>query len=249
MTNRTKYIDALVYQFQKGYHFNPKFLAKILWELFSKQDLTLVYAIEMLQINGIFNKKKEMSKDIRANKETLVQSITGKHSINDAKLLDIGAGDGATTLTITGLLGIKPENTMINDPKAVPSPNYTIVDIDSLEPASIDIVVLFNLLHHLDPDKRTEMLTKVAKVIKPSGYVLLREHDSDNTHDYTVYVNLYHVFWYVYNNESVDEAWLFSKGALVALMDCTGFSLVSDTSSNNYQRLYVAKYVPKAQLD
>lgn len=72
----------------------------------------------------------------------------------------------------------------------------------SLPPQSADLVSCFIGLHHMTPSKLTPLLESIAKITRPGGYFIVRDHDV-KTSQMDAFVSLAHVVF----NAGLDESW------------------------------------------
>jgi ubiquinone/menaquinone biosynthesis C-methylase UbiE/DNA-directed RNA polymerase subunit E'/Rpb7 len=126
--------------------------------------------------------------EYRANEiNNLLQAI----NFTPAKLFDFGAGNVSITYSLSNILNLskndvyitdikQPDNTYgFNFIKSDPD-NYKINMLDN----SADLITCLMVLHHVkDPEKTIEEL---YRILSPGGYLLIREHDNEDTNDYLV---------------------------------------------------------------
>ena len=96
---------------------------------------------------------------------TLSQAITGDvYVINDQQnILDrVQCG------------GRKPNN------KFVPLNNYEPISEDAIPSNSVDLVMCFIGLHHCPKEKLTDFIASIARILRPGGVFILRDHDAHN---------------------------------------------------------------------
>lgn len=101
-------------------------------------------------------------------------------------LLDIGAGNAELTdyfgrnlkaKTIYAL-DVYPESDFVQ-----PTPDSNVIykqikdDHLPIPDHSVNIVMMMMLLHHVDQDKKKNILKEIKRVLKPGGLVFIREHD------------------------------------------------------------------------
>ena len=115
-------------------------------------------------------------------------------------------------------LSLKGHITLVNDKK----PGFSLVDIVergqlrsiakfvslnnyaplTLATNSADLVSCYIGLHHMEPEKLLPFLTSIAKVVRPNGYFVLREHDV-RTPSMDKFVSLAHCIF----NAGLEESW------------------------------------------
>lgn len=105
----------------------------------------------------------------------------------------------------------------------------------SLPDACADIVSVLQVLHHVDPTHINKLMTEVVRILKPNGFLLLREHDATNESEVTL-LHLQHLLHScVVENMSVERFYqtYFSQFQSLSywneLMIHYGFQLVAST--------------------
>lgn len=162
--------------------------------------------------------------------------------------LDLGCGNGAITAAIgarlalakDAIIGADIPNWAGHEHAAEVAPTITWRAIK--EPygipaadASIDLMTIFMVLHHVADDLLPTVLTEAHRVISPGGYLLLREHDSPNRM-IDALINIEHALFEVVI-ERLADAETFAKRYYgryktrrdwVAALGAAGFELVGD---------------------
>lgn len=176
---------------------------------------------------------------------TIVPVINSVFSTNDLYLLDIGAGDAEITMGLKQSLDLPSNHVYVSDPKTQPNPNYIkVMDMNHLNDKSFDIVLLINILHHVPNDVKNNILNDIQRVLKPGGLLIVREHDSVEDPEYIQFLKVYHAFWYVHNNESVDEMYLFPMNKLDGILDARGYKKIhTEYREGNLQRSYTSFFI------
>ncbi|MFD4260136.1 class I SAM-dependent methyltransferase [Streptomyces sp. NPDC058534] len=98
-----------------------------------------------------------------------------------SRVLDVGSGTGrptAETLATAGhdVLGVDISPVMVElAARQVPAATFRCADIDDvpLEDASFDAVCVYFSLLQLDRREQTELVGRLARVLKPGGYLVL----------------------------------------------------------------------------
>lgn len=86
-------------------------------------------------------------------------------------VLDYGCGDGAF---LSALVEARPDLRLYGfDPESSPDGDgFTVVDtLDTLEPASVDVLCCYETLEHLYPDEIASFLADVERLVRPGGLV------------------------------------------------------------------------------
>lgn len=168
-------------------------------------------------------------------------------------IVDIGAGDG----NILGGVGNQfhiPKNKLFGiDPKLT-NPTSSITKISSteqLETRSVDVVLMLSMLHHVDNQTQTQVLSEVRRIVKPRGLVIIREHDYNGSQVFEKFIECVHWVYYIQKNEQPDIINMFSEKNLISKMNAIDFDLVRsvyydranvDAKTTNLQRLYTAVF-------
>lgn len=171
--------------------------------------------------------------------------------VNDrtiTSVLDVGAGNAEISLAVKNHYKLKSNQVLLLDPKVVPSNRYLKIEYDDnwnflLEDNQVDLVLLFNVLHHVEPYQRKHLISEVTRVLKPGGLVIIRDHDAINDKDYMSYLDLYHTYWYLKNDETPDPMWLFPKDSLTDVLLKYGLVNEGLIQYPNLQRLFTASYM------
>jgi SAM-dependent methyltransferase len=114
-------------------------------------------------------------------------------SVRIRRYLDFGCGNGVITAGIGALLGLEKDGIIGTDVSqwaghshaAETSRDITFIPLgDSqkldLADASIDLITIFMVLHHVPTDDLSVTMAEIARVLSPDGLVIIREHDSPN---------------------------------------------------------------------
>ena len=169
-------------------------------------------------------------------------------SFRPTSILDIGAGTGEI---LTGLqIHYKPDKAYAIDFKLPKMKHlfqtllYTKELTIPLPNESVDLIVIFETLHHIHPKDRRNLLKEVARILKPLGRCLISEHDDNESTAFYQFLELYHFFWYAANNEKVDPLYLMPREE--TMKEFRDVGLVSSNyhprSGPNVQRIYHEVY-------
>jgi ubiquinone/menaquinone biosynthesis C-methylase UbiE len=131
-------------------------------------------------------------------------------------LLDIGGADGSMGVSIAKTLNINLKNVTLIDVNPQPKEEYksegvkykhgSASQLEVLD-SSYDVCILSMVLHHLDTlEKQLKCLEEVYRVLKPGGYLFIREHDvHDGNEKVFKYIHL--LYSSVLTNElNIDDA-------------------------------------------
>ncbi|TCS60930.1 class I SAM-dependent methyltransferase [Varunaivibrio sulfuroxidans] len=123
----------------------------------------------------------------RQNAEILPELI----ELKDQKVADIGSGDGAIARLMTRhgakVFGIECNPEQLRKAReATPAGTEEyfegVAEKLPFSDASLDIVVLFNSLHHVDIDQQDKALGEAARVLKAGGIAYICEPVAEGTH-------------------------------------------------------------------
>ncbi|CAK7994642.1 Methyltransferase [uncultured virus] len=177
-------------------------------------------------------------------------SITGQMlgSFVPKSILDVGAGTGEI---LTGLQNhYRVSNAYAIDFK-LPTKDqsfqtllYTDQMTIPLPNESVDLIIIFETLHHIHPKDRLVTLKEVARILKPGGRCLISEHDDNQSTAFYNFMELYHLFWYAANNEKVDPLYLMARVDTMKLFKDVGLTSMNyqPRSGPNPQRIYHEVY-------
>ena len=245
------YINKIVDLFNSKYFINEKRFRNILSFIFEKNYS--IYDIQnILKKNYIFNKKRKDETSKRRDRISTIQEMIKSANINTKTMnvLDIGSGNAEITKTIKNFYNLKSKNLFALDEKTPYSSEYSKVFYDNswnilMADEKVDVIILFNIIHHVNPTEREKLFSEIYRVLKPGGVVIVREHDSNFDSNFEVFLNLVHIFWYEIKDEKVEEMWVFSKETLNEMFTYFGFSFLNYEfyeTKNNLQRLYYVAY-------
>ncbi|CAH6421556.1 Cap-specific mRNA (nucleoside-2-O-)-methyltransferase [uncultured virus] len=165
-----------------------------------------------------------------------------------SSLLDLGAGDGEIVTTLAKALRTKKDNTYaLTVTELAPSTSYTRITYTEtgaipLPDASIDLVVMAQVLHHIHAEDRKLVLAEVKRVLSPTGHVVIQEHDYRGDLDTYIALDILHTFWYVKNSENPDGLYLMSKSQTVSMFEKLGMRLEQSTDARRWQWMYWASF-------
>lgn len=167
------------------------------------------------------------------------------YKADKVKLLDIGAGNGAITLEIKKHFHLRSNQIYALDQKlptlkGVTTLTYDENDLIPLKDASINIIILYAVLHHIPPDARLKLMKEIARVLEPGGVVVIREHNDDNNTMFHKFINFIHILWYIARNETEDPLYLLSRTQFDQMFNNVGLKSIYYTTYEepNAQHLY-----------
>lgn len=157
------------------------------------------------------------------------------------KYLDLGCGDGNISYEIGKFLkcdNIYGADILVDPDLMAIGVKYLTVENNSipLEDNSIDFLSCFVCIHHFTDIKK--MLLEIKRVLKPGGYLYIREHDIRTKKDY-VLINLIHIL-YGAKYKSYYEGTYFSKIELHDYLEKMKFTELTTIvyPSPNPQKIY-----------
>ncbi|CAF3458375.1 unnamed protein product [Rotaria socialis] len=110
---------------------------------------------------------------------------------------DLGCGDGTITVGIGDYLGLFKENIFGGDVYEGQNEQITYVKINKsqstidLPSDRVDLITSFVTFHHIDQLETT--LSELVRILRPEGYLIVREHDCKNEHALRAkYLNFIH---------------------------------------------------------
>ncbi|CAF4335987.1 unnamed protein product, partial [Rotaria magnacalcarata] len=110
---------------------------------------------------------------------------------------DLGCGDGTITAGIGDYLGLSKENLFGGDVYEGQNEQITYVKINEnqstidLPSNRVDLITSFVTFHHIDQLETS--LSELVRILRPGGYLIVREHDCKNEHALRAkYLNFVH---------------------------------------------------------
>lgn len=168
-------------------------------------------------------------------------------------VLDIGAGKGEIITAVKDYYQLPKENVYAIDQKLPNIKNITPLTYKNgtipLPSQSVNVILLFAVLHHIPTKERLDLMKEIKRVLAPNGIIIVREHDDDKDIQFYNFIDLVHQFWYIVENESEDPLNMMSYDELLALFD--GMKSVYHDYYNepNPQHLYHEVFMFKYQDD
>jgi ubiquinone/menaquinone biosynthesis C-methylase UbiE len=182
---------------------------------------------------------------------SLIVEILNSRNMIPNTVLDIGAGTGDITTALKNYYNLPTSNIFAIDEKLPQITEVTpltyVDDKVPLPDASIDLIIMFMVLHHIPPEIRPRILAEVARVLSPNGVVIIREHDNDGSDEFYVFLDMLHIFWYLAHNETSDPLYLMSRDSTQKLFQQAGLMSSYYTAYNepNPQRIYHEVYIKR----
>jgi ubiquinone/menaquinone biosynthesis C-methylase UbiE len=215
---KTPDLGISMYQYIRKETRDPVTTDKIIY----KELRELIYGKEENVVN---EKKVGLYNVSNINKEKLEQR--GRKRAKDIKILlpkeyvpktflDIGCGDGSITSAIASMYNISKKKAFGIDQreiKDITDLGFTFhasldetSDLSFLKDNSIELVTAIMSLHHIKDIKG--MMKEIKRVVKPGGYVIIREHDV-NSPDFKIILNIMHgLYALVWSNPMEDPDFL-----------------------------------------
>lgn len=189
---------------------------------------------------------KKVKKEGRASERVdVIDRMVKKLNINtkNIKVLDIGAGKGDIIKAVKDYYKLKEVYAIdvklpkIKDVKTLMYDKNGNIPLDN---NSIDLILIFNVLHHIPMNIRNHLIDEVNRVLKPGGIIIIREHDDDKTTTFKKFIELIHDFWYLYENEAEDPLNMFNIDELKNMFSAFNLIDIERYNDPNPQRIYHA---------
>jgi ubiquinone/menaquinone biosynthesis C-methylase UbiE len=248
------YVNSLIKNIKKMYQLpkDNKNLIKQITNLFTSQNKE-----EDLKL--ILNNYKKLTKREDTNRVNervnTITSILNQLQFVPTSVLDIGAADAKITIGLKNYYQLDTTNVYAIDQKlaktdAVTALVYTDDGKIKLADASVNLVILFAVLHHIPPDIRNNLMIEIERVLQPGGLVIIREHDDNNQEDFYQFIDLIHLFWYIASNETNDPLYMLSKIQFEELFNNINLQPIYEQRYDepNPQRLYHEVFIKPQQV-
>lgn len=195
--------------------------------------------------SNVENQVNNLTKRGIDNSERIYNMLNG---FNPKKILDFGGGNGEIVKALAYKLQLNKEDVFIVDNKINDMENVSILKYENmlqLPDESIDLIIMFEVLHHIDSSNRLEILKQISRLLSPNGFLIIKEHDDEGTEDFKIFLDLIHIFWYITEKEEDDLLNLMTRYETYNLMESVGlFSNKYETFNfyNNPQQIYFEIY-------
>lgn len=176
---------------------------------------------EIIDRLAALNKKKTVEDNPAMNaarSKSRVRDIDAIHNILPKKIktiADIGCGRGHILAGIGKSLGVGRGNLIgVDIPEWADqdlkvSEDITYVEMADpnkipIKSASVDLVIIFMVLHHIEPDILKNTMSELRRILAPGGMVVIREHDAPPP--MIPILNIEHALWQVVIEHASDAA-------------------------------------------
>lgn len=201
-------------------------------------------------LNDILQRfKRTPTANLRPKERTkVIVDLLNERQLIPKTILDIGAGTGEITRQIKDHYKLSKDNVYLIDNKLPVINDMTPLSyIDNKIPladGSIDLIIMFVVLHHIPPEERDNIISEVKRILSPDGIFIIREHDSDGSLNFYIFLDLLHIFWYLAFEETPDPMYLLSREEVNQEMNKHGLQAIGYKSYDVYnpQRLYYEIY-------
>lgn len=166
-------------------------------------------------------------------------------NMQNMKVLDIGAGNGDIISAIKVHYQLPKKNVYAIDQKLPELNDVTALTYDEngrvpLADNSVNVILLYAVLHHVEPTLRIGLMKEVQRVLAPGGIVIIREHDDDKTTAFYQYIDFIHVLWYITKNETDDPLYMLNRQEFTEMFKANGLESIYYTTYDepNAQHIY-----------
>lgn len=254
-TDTKLYIKGLSKTISKIY-ITPKTLDNDVTKVFNSANPVKELKKYLSTLNTIIKKPK--TERIEERLKHIVEILNGyinPSNNNIVRVLDIGAGKGEIITAMKDYYQLPKQNVFAIDQKL---PNIKTITpltykngLIPLEDKSINVILLFAVLHHIPTKERLVIINEIARVLTPDGIVIVREHDDDHDPNFYTFIDLIHQFWYFTENEQEDPLNMMDYSELLKLFDDVKMhSIYHDSYAEpNPQHMYHEAFMFKYQDD
>lgn len=188
---------------------------------------------------------------------SVILGILNPRNLTPKSVLDVGAGTCGITTALKKWYNLPTNSIFAIDQKLPQITDITPLTYDDgkipLPDNSIDLIVMFVVLHHIPPTIRPSIISEISRVLSPSGGFIIREHDNDGTPEFYTFLDMLHLFWYIAYGETPDPLYLMSRTETQTLLKQHGLqpNLYHSYGEINPQHLYHELYIktPQTQLN
>jgi SAM-dependent methyltransferase len=182
-----------------------------------------------------------------------IQNLMKEHirrfgPITIESIIDIGCSDAKILERLGDLWAVSKQGRYALDVVPVKNKLVTVVTYNKdgtipLRDKSVDVVVLYSVLHHIQPIHRAIVLREIKRILTHSGVILIREHNCTEDNEYfRHYLTIMHWMWEIGLGEAHQEIYPFSLTQLQTELSQAGLRsdqiIEIDPRNPNHQRLY-----------
>lgn len=245
------YSHSLLRNFGKVFHLPRKQYKSLFTDILHIFKGSDNYTLSRQNIFNILNKLKRLPPRTSRSSERISTIVTmlQSQSFHPKSFLDIGAGNGEITSALRSYYNIPKHSVFAIDHKLPLSLDITCLtylnDSIPLSDNSIDVIILFSVLHHIPPNFRLNIIKEISRVLVPGGYIIIREHNDNHDFNFYIFLDLLHLFWYISESESFDPLYPLSRDELSNLFLQVNLHPVhySTYPEPNPQRLYHEMFI------
>lgn len=241
----------ILYTIKKHYNVSASQEDKLLsiiesWQVDSLSDHMFKMSALISQLSPKADDDEEQEGGRGDYKAGVIKSLLG-NNVTVSRILDIGAGKGEVLRSVKKLTGAKEAYSLevqsfSNQPDEYERIKYNEDGTIPLKDGSIDLVIMLETLHHINPEDREPLLNEVKRILSPKGCVVIQEHDFDNTAGLHIALEVIHSFWYVKENEELDPLYLMTQKSCNAMFESAGLFSTSSIRPKGWQRIYWSLY-------
>jgi DNA-directed RNA polymerase II subunit RPB2 len=213
---------------------------------------------------NIFNNKFIKKTVIEYNKSRSIKRVNDviellPKSASIKSFIDIGADDGSITKALAEYFNVPKYEAyglnVVDSPfiteetlEKVSMIKYVSRNNTGLPDESVDLVMMNEVLHHVHEIDRTHLLKEIYRILKPGGYIFLREHDlsEDNTIEFIQFLQLVHGAYIMIRDEDYNDYYseYFNFEYLRSLMKNLKFRFINKTEvdTKKLQRVYTTLF-------
>lgn len=184
--------------------------------------------------------------------EEIIYSLPKDYLFENSVVVDFGAGDAEIVSSLAKKYNLKKECVFAIDLKPLkPSELYTsLKNTKNIPSDSVDLIILFEVLHHIPQKAHVEIIKELKRCLKSGGFIIVKEHDFIQDGDYELMMELFHLMWYNYKQETIDETYpIFNcLTYLEGLVDLECHK-IETWEKSNYQRIFKTTFGGKTGIN